>query len=301
MGEFESDNLNPLFPRGPSPGVKLGLFIFVSLGIMFADHRLGMLDNTRNILATAMEPLNVVAQIPEQIASLGDYFTSRDALLEDNQALRRERLMLEAELQKLAALQAENHRIRALLESAEVLDEKVVIAEISATSNDPYRHQIRLNKGSLDGVFVGQSLIDAHGIVGQVLDVTPVNANAVLITDVNHGIPVEIGRTGLQTVAHGEGDLNLLQLPYLPGNSDVQVGDLLISSGLGGRYPPGYPVGTITKVEHPPGAHFLNVIASPAARLQHGREVLLVWQRPKEPRITDVAAAQEPSAKPSSQ
>lgn len=274
-------------------GVKLGLFIMVSLGLMFADHRLQLLDDARGVLATAIEPLHTLADMPRGIPSLSEYFSSRSTLLEENQALRSERLMLEAELQKLAALQAENHRIRALLESVQELDEKVVIAEVSATSSDPYRHQIRLSKGSLDGVFMGQSLIDAHGIVGQVIDVTPVSAHAVLITDINHGIPVEISRTGLQTVAHGEGDLRLLKLPYLPGNSDVQVGDVLISSGMGGRYPPGYPVGTITQVDHPRGAHFLQVIASPAARLQHGREVLLVWQRPKGPSITDIASAPE--------
>lgn len=291
MGEFEPDNMNPLFPRGPSLGVKLGLFVLLSLAMMFADHRLQLLDDTRGLIATAIEPLHMLADLPQQVAGVADYFSSHGTLLNENQALRRERLLLEAELQKLAALQAENHRIRALLESAQVLDEKVVIAEISATSTDPYRHLIRLSKGSLDGVFVGQSLIDAHGIVGQVVNVTPVSANAILITDVNHGIPVEIGRTGLQTVAHGDGDMNLLRLPYLPGNSDVQVGDLLVSSGLGGRYPAGYPVGTVTRVDHPPGAHFLDIIASPAARLQHGREVLLVWQRPKDPGITDIAAA----------
>ena len=188
-------------------------------------------------------------------------------------------LLLRAKLQKLAALKSENQRIRALLDSARDINQDVLIAEILSVSPSPYKHYIKLNKGALDGVFRGQALIDANGIMGQVVSVTPMNSRAILITDPNHAVPVEINRTGLRTIAEGTGQSGLLHLPFLPKNADVKAGDLLLTSGLGGRYPAGYPVATVSTVNRSPGSEFLDVVAQPTASLRHGSEVLLVWNK----------------------
>jgi len=171
----------------------------------------------------------------------------------------------------------ENHRLRELLASSGQLEERVLIAEVLSASQDPYRQQIVLNKGARDGVYKGQALVDAQGVLGQVISVNPTSSVALLLTDPNHGIPVEINRTGLQTIALGRGDGQSLSLPYLPGTADVKVGDLLVSSPLGGRFPAGYPVGQITELQHDAGEHFMEALAMPAARLNRGRQALLVW------------------------
>jgi rod shape-determining protein MreC len=276
VGRLDSKDINPLFPRGLSIHVKLSLFVVLSLTLMFVDQRLNVLRPLRIALETLAWPVEALAQVPNGLDRLVHNLASRSAILKQNQALQREHMLLNARLQKMVALEAENRRIRSLLQSSRKLDERMLIAEIVAISPDPYRHYLKLNKGSSDGVFVGQALVDAHGIMGQITEVYPLTSVALLITDPNHGIPVEIARNGLRTIAHGEGSGGL-SLPYLPSNADIQSGDELVSSGLGGRFPPGYPVGTVTSIRHQPGEHFLSISATPAAHMDRGREVLLVW------------------------
>jgi len=273
------DDKSPLLALRVSPGIKIVAIIIVSIILMMVDHAHDSLAPVRSTLAVAMQPLQIAAELPGEFTEyLGHYF-DRGELISDNEALSQKVLLLKVRLQRLAALEAENERIRALLASASSLDQNVLIARILSVTPDPYRHYIKLNKGSADGVFVGQALIDANGIMGQITDVTPLDARAILITDANHGIPVEINRTGLQTIAQGTGKSDQLRLPFLANNSDVEAGDLLVSSGLGGRYPAGYPVAKVTRVKHQPGDEFLDVIAEPTAHLNRGREVLLVWTR----------------------
>lgn len=268
-------------PKGPPASAKIILVVAVSLGLMLFDGARQTLQPVRATLATAMQPLQMVAEAPADALDFLSTYLDRDELIATNRSLERKVLLLKGRLQKLAALQAENERIRGLLASAESLDQEVLIAEILSLSPDPYRHYLKLNKGSLDGVFPGQALIDGNGIVGQVVRVSPVSSTAIMITDANHGIPVEINRTGLQTIAQGTGQAQRLELPFLPANADVRPGDLLVTSGLGGRFPPGFPVGTVTEVTHSPGKEFLTVVAEPAANLNRGREVLLVWSEPE--------------------
>jgi len=273
------DDKSPLLALRVSPGIKIVTIIIVSIILMMVDHAHDSLAPVRSTLAVAMQPLQIAAELPGEFTEyLGHYF-DRGELISDNEALSQKVLLLKVRLQRLAALEAENERIRALLASASSLDQNVLIARILSVTPDPYRHYIKLNKGSADGVFVGQALIDANGIMGQITDVTPLDARAILITDANHGIPVEINRTGLQTIAQGTGKSDQLRLPFLANNSAVEAGDLLVSSGLGGRYPAGYPVAKVTRVKHQPGDEFLDVIAEPTAHLNRGREVLLVWTR----------------------
>ncbi len=270
----------PLFARRISPTLKLGLFLALSLALLFADHQTTVLKPVRAAYATMLRPLEWVAEWPSELSSVGSYFASRSTLAEENERLQKEHLLLMARVQRLAALESENMRIRALLQSSKRLSEEVLIAEIQETSNDPYRHYLRLNKGSLDGIYEGQPLIDAHGILGQVTAVSMLGSEAIMITDADHSIPVEINRNGLRTIAQGQGS-DRLRLPYLPINADVKEGDLIVSSGLGGRYPPGYPVGVVSEVRRYPGEEFLEIYATPEAHIQHGREVLLVKQPPK--------------------
>jgi rod shape-determining protein MreC len=297
VGRLESKDVSPLFPKGLSIHVKVSLFVLLSLALMFVDQHFSVLRPLRIGLQTLSWPVETLAQIPSSLNHLAHNLASRSAILRQNEALQRENLLLSMRLQKLVALEAENRRIRSLLQSARQLDERMLIAEIVATSPDPYRHYLKLNKGSVDGVFAGQALIDAHGIMGQITEVYPLTSVALLITDPNHGIPVEIARNGLRTIAHGEGGGGL-SLPYLPSNADIKSGDQLVSSGLGGRFPAGYPVGTVTAISHQAGEHFLSISATPAAHMDRGREVLLVWQA-VEPAASSTPATTAATPKPS--
>jgi rod shape-determining protein MreC len=219
-----------------------------------------------------------VISLPGRIGGgMGDQLEGHQSLTAENRALRLQILQQNGELLRLHAIEAENLRIRALLASSTVLHDRVSIAEVLQISQDPYRHQILLNKGSTDGVYKGQALVDSFGVMGQIIQVNPDTAVALLINDPDHGIPVEVNRTGLQTIAVGRGDGEALSLPYLPGNADVKVGDLLVSSALGSRFPAGYPVGQVYQVHRPPGENFMEALAYPSAHLNQGRQVLLVW------------------------
>jgi len=176
----------------------------------------------------------------------------------------------------------ENDRLRKLLGAIPKTTERLLIAEIINVDADPYRQIILLNKGSSSDVYQGQPLIDALGIMGQIIHVGPMSSNAMLITDISHAIPVQINRTGLRTIAFGSGKIDQLNLRHLPHNIDIKVGDLLITSGLGGTFPPNFPVAIVSKVERPNGEPFAVVEAKPHARLEQSREVLLVWKNQPE-------------------
>ena len=277
MNTLSDSARKSLFPRGPSLGLKFLLFAALSVAMMIDDHHGDpRLQPLRNWTARALQPLLWAASLPGATLELGDHFHSREDLLAQNQALQTRQLELQGRLLRMEALEAENQRIRELLSSAASLQTRVLIAEILLVHQDAYR-QVLLNKGERDGVYKGQAVVDAGGIMGQVIEVNPGSSVALLITGLDGSVPVEINRTGLQTIARGRGDGQTLSLPYLPGNADIKVGDLLVSSGLGGRFPPGYPVGTINELRHPAGENFMEGIAYPSAHLNQGHQVLLVW------------------------
>lgn len=288
------DSAKPIFSRGPLLVLKLALVLLLSGGLMFLDRSSDNLDPLRDGIAVALTPVFWVSDVPRQINGLTDHVKSREDLLAENSSLQHEHLRLNARLQRLIALEEENNRIREMLQSSRQIHQAVMLAEIQSTSLDPYQQRLRINRGREDGVFDGQALIDAHGIMGQILEVTPFSSTAVLITDPSQGIPVQINRNGLRTVAHGDGSAQL-DLPFLPANSDIREGDLLVSSGLGGTYPPGYPVAYVESISHEPGEHFLAVRAIPAAKIQHGSEILLV--REGQP-VPSTAQLLDPAAEP---
>ncbi len=266
--------------RNASPNLRFFLTGVLSLALMFLDHRGTYLEEVRAYLGAAMYPLQVAINSPAAgVRWMRENMALRERLITENAALRRDALAASAELQRLAALRAENERIRALLDSRTRVPDRVVVGEILALDMDPLRHRVILNKGSRDGAYEGQALIDAGGVVGQITRDQQDSSEALLITDPDHAVPVEIVRNGLRTIAMGTGDLELLSLPFVTRNADIKAGDLLVTSGLGGAFPAGYPVGTVTTVDGSSGDAFLDVAAKPAASLDRLHEVLLVFQQ----------------------
>ena len=275
----------PLFERGPSALVRVVLVTVLSVVLMTADHRGRHVDAMRSLLATLVYPLQYAIDLPIRGGNwLADNLSSRSALMRENERLRRQNFSAQSKLERYAELEAENRRLRELLDSAARVGVQVLIAERLAVDLDPYSRRIVLNKGIRDGVQVGQSLIDANGIMGQVVEAGPFSSSAVLITDPSHALPVQVRRSGLLGVAVGTGPLDQLELTHVPINADVLVGDELITSGLGGRFPSGYPVGRVVSVNRDSGRPFARVTVESSANLERNREVLLVWSEQPPPR-----------------
>ncbi len=271
----------PRLFHGPGPGLRLVLLVTLAVVLMVLDHRNQHLVQVRNLMAAALYPLQRAVSAPFAAARwAGDNLASREVLLHENAEFRRQLLEQAGRLQRMAALEAENARMRALLDSTARIGDDLLIAEIVAVDMDRQRHRVALNRGGDSGVTVGQALVDAHGVVGQVTRDRGASAEALLITDPDHAVPVELVRTGLRTIAVGTGDLDRLSLPFVARNADIKVGDLLVSSGLGGRFPAGYPVARVSEVRGDSGEAFLDVSARPEAELDRVREVLLVAPQP---------------------
>lgn len=252
--------------------------VLLSIGLMVADQRQHLLEPLRSLLSLLVSPLQYLASLPDGVVTtIEGLFASEPSLRQDNEALKAENLTLRGRLQRLESLEAENRRLHDLLGSSFRVGERVLIAELLAVDLDPYRQQVLINKGSASGVFVGQPVLDANAVMGQVIWVGPTTATVLLITDAAHGLPVRINRNGLRAVATGTGLVNQLDLSYVPHDADVEEGDLLVTSGLGGRFPAGYPVGRVSEIKRESGQPFARVTATPSARLDSGYEVLLVW------------------------
>jgi len=254
--------------------------LILSIGLMLADKYFEPMQHVRSTLGYLITPVQWVAGVPGQLGVWAESSAvSRASLQEENDRLRNESLVLKQKVQQMVSLRAENNRLRELLNASELLDDKVQVAELIGVDPDPYTHHIIINKGEQHGVFVGQPILDAQGLMGQVIEVLPYTARVLLLADSNHAIPVLVNRNGIRAIAVGSGRLDELALIYVPDTADIQEGDLLVSSGLGSRYPRGYPVGTITKVAHDPGEPFAIVSAKPQAQLDRSRYVLLVFSR----------------------
>lgn len=263
---------------------------------MTVDHRYRYLDGVRDVLSTAIYPLQYLARLPNDVrAWLAKNLVGRDVLLEENARLHEKQIFLNAQLQKLVTLEAENRRLRSLLESAINTPEPVLLAELLAVDFDPYRHHILLNRGRRHNVYEGEPVLDQHGIVGQIIRVDPLTSTAILITDPNHALPIQIDRTGVRTLALGTGNFQELELPHIPNNEDVKVGDLLVTSGLGGRFPRGYPVAKVVKVEFDPGSPFAHIVARPLAALDRIREVMLLENKTDVPKSSAPAMVEQPT------
>ena len=246
---------------------------------MTLDHRTDYVRHVRAGVAVLVYPLQYVVSLPANFLDwTGETLASRETLQEHNADLRRENQTLRSQLHKLTFIEAENRHLRELLQSSKRIGERVLIAELLSVDLDPYRRQVVINKGEQDDLlYRGQPIVDAYGVMGTLVHVNPYSSTAMLITDPNHALPVQVNRNGLRTVAVGTGSEGLLELQHLPNNADIQVGDLLVTSGLGCVFPAGYPAARVVEVDTNPSLPFMHVIAEPLAQLDRSREVLLVW------------------------
>ena len=251
----------------------------MSVVLLATDHRSNNLGKKlRSALSMIVYPVQVLVGSPfDMYEYVCETVISYSRLQAENQRLKGLRLVNDAKLLKLSALEKENIRLRALLENSFKLGEQVLVAELLAVNLAPYEHIVVVNKGSRFGVHSKQPVLDAYGIVGQVVRTLPFSSEIMLITDPNHAIPVQVNRNGLRTIAIGSGQLNRLNLPFLPNNADILSGDLRVTSGLGGTFPQGYPVAVVDEFSVRPNKPFASIHATPKAKLDKSREMLIVW------------------------
>ena len=277
------NNSNPA--RIPALGARVIIFIVISILLMYFDHRENHLDAVRKGVGVAMYPVRIVVDAPVRLWHwLGAATTTRGELQTEVSRLRSERLLTNVRLQRLTALEAENARLRSMLDARSKVRDQVRVAEIMAVDANPYEHNLIIDVGERDGVYDGQAIVDADGVIGQVIKTGLMTSQAVLISDADHALPIEVNRNGLRTIAVGTGEIDRLELPFLPNNADIRVGDLLVTSGLGGTFPSGYPVAVVNAVTRIPQQQFADVTATPVAALDQVREVMLIWSAPAEAR-----------------
>lgn len=236
------------------------------------------LEPVREKLAQLVTPFYQLTNIPSRINDWRkDTFVSQRELKLENDILQTELLIHQRKLQQLASLAAENVRLRQLLNASQTIQDTVLITELIGVSPNPLSHKVVINRGAKDGAFKGQPVLDAFGLMGQLIDVGENSSTVLLISDSTHAIPVQVNRNGVRAIAEGTGDLNSLSLRHVSANTDIRAGDLLVSSGLGDRFPVGYPVAEVLEVVRDPGKAFLTVTAKPMARLDRSRHLLLVF------------------------
>lgn len=269
-----------MFAHGPSPGTRLAVLALLALILGLIYSYTGVFSDARQKVSDFTFPLYWITDIPGDVSHWAqERLVPKESLLEENQALRTEVLVLKRKLQQMAALTAENTRLRQLLNSADTIEDRVLVAELIGVSPDPVKHKIMINRGSNEDVYVGQPVVDAYGLVGQVVEVGKYTSMVLLITDATHALPVQVNRNGIRLVAEGQGNLFELQLRFVSNTTDIQEGDLLVTSGLDQRFPPGYPVALVESVTYDPGKPFVTVVAKPMAELNRNRHVLLVFER----------------------
>jgi rod shape-determining protein MreC len=271
------DDSSPLFAGNAAGTLRLIFYLALTMVLMVLDHRNGWLWRIRYTASTVIEPIYHLAGLPAVgIRTASVAFADRERLTEQNQRLREDLLLANAKLNRMGAVAVQNQRLKQLLDTQHSLELNVQLAHVIGVDMGAYRYQITLNVGARDGVKPGQPVIDAHGVMGQIKEVLPTTSVVMLITDPAHAIPVTIERSGLRTVAYGSPDGDQLSLPNIPLAADVRAGDHLLTSGLGGRFPPGFPVGEVRSVAPSPTGMFQMAQADPAADIDRSEDVLLL-------------------------
>jgi rod shape-determining protein MreC len=288
-------------PSGRTSGLLLRcvLYSLLALGLIIVDKRYDHLGQIRRLLSVVAYPVQVAVASPfEGWNWFRESVTTRDALRADKARLEGELRLAQFRLQRFAALEAESERLRALRESTSEVTDHFVIGEIMDVDLDAFRERVLVDKGAHDGIYIGQAVLDSGGVFGQVARVGQLTSEVILVSDAAHAIPVQINRTGLRTIAVGTGDTSRLKLPYLPTSADVVAGDLLLTSGLGGGFPAGYPVGTIAEVKRDPAQSLAEVEVKPAAALDRSREVMFVWLKPRVAELPPLPVPKPAAPKP---
>lgn len=279
--------MNQSYSRGPSLSLRLMIAVVLSAALMFLDRYTDSSTQLRSYLTAAASPLFYVASLPETLFSgASEQFMSQQQVLDENARLKETLLQQSAQLQLLRYLQQENEKLRALLGSSAVLEEQPLVAEVLAVYSHPFSHQVVLNKGSNDGVTDNQPVIDDQGVVGQVVSVGPNSSRALLISDNTHALAVRAERTGVRAIVEGLGQWDVLRVMHLPHSTDIREGDRLLTSGLDGRFPEGYPVAKVVRISQDASQPFMVVYAEPYAQLDRIRHVLLLSNRPSPPEET---------------
>ncbi|WP_447722660.1 rod shape-determining protein MreC [Edwardsiella tarda] len=275
--------MKPIFSRGPSLQLRLFLAVVAAVGLVVADSRLGMFQQIRTYLDTSVSPFYYLSNAPRQLLdTLSNTFATRDQLELENRALRQELLLKNSDLLLQGQLKQENARLRELLGSPLRQDEHKMVTQVISTLPDPYSDQVVIDKGSNSGVYFGQPVISDKGVVGQVVAVGKATSRVLLICNAAHALPIQVLRNDIRVLAAGNGCSDDLQLEHLPANTDIRVGDVLVTSGLGGRFPEGYPVAVVSSVKVDNQRAYTVIKARPTAGLQRLRYLLLLWSGDRE-------------------
>jgi rod shape-determining protein MreC len=276
--------MNPIFNQGTSPAQRLILVLFCSAALIFFDHKMASFETARGYLQSIVSPLQYVANAPKQIMNWASTnIVTRRQLMNENQDFRENELFFHEQAMQLNIVRLENERLRSLLASPVRNEIKKMFAEILSVDSDPYSHQVVINRGANDGVYEGQPVLDEKGIVGQILHVGSSSSRVLLISDISHAIPVRVQRNGLRLIASGSGQIDRLVHNFVPHSADIKKGDLLVTSGLGGKYPEGYPVALVVLVRADESREFDTIYSEPVAQIDRLRYMLLLSkEQPKE-------------------
>ena len=270
--------MDTIFTRGPSLNIRLALALAMSVMLIVLDFKLDAFSTTRVFLNSLVSPVQYLANLPGQLLNASaQRLTSQQALIEENEQLTNRLLLQNEKLQRFEALEQENKELRRLLDAPVRQNMRKMVAELMAVDNTPYSQQIVINKGAIDGVYLGQSILDERGIVGQVMEVGTTNSRVLLISDVTHSIPVRSIRNNSRFIASGSGAIDELYLTHVAHSADIREGDVLVSSGLGDVFPEGYPVAEVIQVIRDESHPFAQVTIAPQARLNRLKYLLLLW------------------------
>jgi rod shape-determining protein MreC len=269
--------MNPIFNQGISPVQRLSFVLICSAALIFFDHKMASFETARGYLQTLVSPLQYMANAPKQAMTwASENIVTRRELMSENKDYREQELFFHEQALQLSIVRQENERLRSLLSSPVGGEIKKMFAEILSVDSDPYSHQIVINRGTNDGVYEGQPVLDEKGIVGQILHVGSSSSRVILISDISHAIPVRVQRNGLRLIASGSGQIDRLIHNFVPHSADVKKGDLLVTSGLGGKYPEGYPVSRVVLVRTDESREFSTIYSQPVAQIDRLRYMLLL-------------------------
>jgi rod shape-determining protein MreC len=253
-------------------------FALLAITLMILDKRVEAISQVRAALSMPLMPLQYLVSWPIQMVDkIRDTVSTHDSLVKENLDLKAEQLRLRAQVQRLLAIELENNQLKELTNTSSQIQGKVLVAQLLAVSSDPFMNQVVLDKGSRDSVYVGQPVLDANGVMGQVIEVGPLTSRVLLINDTHSGVPIQVTRNGVRATVVGDAYTGKLRLVNVPQTADVMKGDILITSGLGEHYPEGYPVGKVLHVDKDPSLQFAIISVEPSAHLDRSRGVILIW------------------------
>ena len=270
--------MKPIFGKAPPLGIRLILAVIASITLILLDGKTDSMSRARSVMETAVGGLYYLANSPRTVLDgVSDNLVDTNKLQIENKVLREQLREKNADLLLLDQLKVENQRLRLLLNSPLRTDEYKKIAEVLTAETDVYRQQVVINQGERDGAYVGQPVIDEKGVIGQIISVGENTSRVLLLTDVTHSIPVQVLRNDVRVIASGTGHADELTLENVPRSADIEKGDLLVTSGLGGRFVEGYPVAVVQSISRDGGNYFATIKAKPLASLDRLRYLLLLW------------------------